>query len=64
MPKIKTHRGAAKRLKRTASGKIKAFHAFHSHLLGYKTSRRKRRLRKSVLISPADVRKVRRLLPS
>jgi large subunit ribosomal protein L35 len=64
LPKIKTHRGAAKRLKRTATGKIKASHAFHGHLLGYKPSRRKRRLRKSFLISPADVRKVRRLLPS
>jgi large subunit ribosomal protein L35 len=34
MPKIKTHRGAAKRFKKTASGKIKGSHAFHSHILG------------------------------
>ncbi|HAU30888.1 MAG TPA: 50S ribosomal protein L35 [Desulfotomaculum sp.] len=64
MPKIKSHRGAAKRIKRTASGKFKAFHAFRSHLLVHKSSHRKRRLRKSILVSPVDIRKARRLLPS
>lgn len=63
MPKIKTHRGAAKRFKKTASGKYKSAHAFLSHLLGKKTAKRKRRLRKSNVISNAEYGKLRRLLP-
>ncbi|MGB9847348.1 MAG: 50S ribosomal protein L35 [Desulfotomaculales bacterium] len=63
MPKIKSHRGAAKRFKKTATEKFKARHAFHSHLLGKKTSRRKRRLRKAIIIESSDLRKLRRLLP-
>jgi LSU ribosomal protein L35P len=63
MPKIKTHRGAAKRFKKTATKKIKAFHAFHSHLLGKKTARRKRRLRQGTVLNPADAKRVKRLLP-
>jgi len=63
MPKMKTHRGAAKRLKKTATKKIKAFHAFHSHLLGWKTARRKRRLRQGTILSPAETKRVKRLLP-
>lgn len=63
MPKIKTHRGAKKRFKKTGTGKIKAFHAFHSHLLEHKSRDRKRRLRKSKILSPADTARVRVLLP-
>lgn len=63
MPKIKTHRGAAKRFKKTATKKIKASHAFHSHLLGKKASRRKRRLRKATLVNPVDAKRIKRLLP-
>lgn len=63
MPKIKTHRGAAKRFKKTATGKVKAVHAFHSHLLGKKASRRKRRLRQATLVHLADLRRVKRLIP-
>ncbi|MCL5290365.1 MAG: 50S ribosomal protein L35 [Eubacteriales bacterium] len=63
MPKIKTHRGAAKRFKRTATGKLKVFHAFHSHILGKKTPKRKRNLRKSSIVSPADAGRLNRLLP-
>ncbi|MCL6449276.1 MAG: 50S ribosomal protein L35 [Armatimonadetes bacterium] len=63
MPKIKTHRGAAKRFKKTATKKIKASHAFHSHLLGKKTARRKRRLRQGTVLNPADAKRVKRLLP-
>ncbi|MBE3588381.1 MAG: 50S ribosomal protein L35 [Thermoanaerobacteraceae bacterium] len=63
MPKIKTHRGAAKRFKKTAGGKIKFNHAFHSHILGKKSAKRKRRLRKSGILSTADARKVKRILP-
>lgn len=63
MPKIKTHRGAAKRFKKTATGKIRGWHAFHSHILGKKTAKRKRNLRKSLIISEADAGRLRRLLP-
>lgn len=63
MPKIKTHRGAAKRFKKTATGKFKVSHAFHSHLLGKKSSRRKRNLRQVTIVSPGDTKRVKRLLP-
>ena len=53
MPKLKTHRGAAKRFKKTAGGKIKRSSAFKSHILTKKTTKRKRNLRKSVEVSPA-----------
>jgi large subunit ribosomal protein L35 len=63
LPKIKTHRGAAKRFKKTATGKFKVSHAFHSHLLGKKSSRRKRNLRQVTIVSPGDTKRVKRLLP-
>lgn len=63
MPKIKTHRGAAKRFKKTAGGKFKGSHAFHSHILGKKTAKRKRNLRKATIVSPADTARLKRLLP-
>lgn len=63
MPKIKSHRGAAKRFKKTGTGKFKAAHAFHSHILGKKTAKRKRNLRKSSIIHPSDAAKLQRLLP-
>ncbi len=56
MPKLKTHRGAAKRVKRTASGKFKRHHAYHSHILSKKSTKRKRRLRSSVIVSPGDAK--------
>jgi len=62
MPKLKTHRGAAKRIKRTASGKFKRHRAYHSHILTKKTTKRKRRLRKATLVSPSDAKAVRRML--
>jgi len=63
MPKMKTHRGAAKRFKRTAKGKLKRRRAYHSHNLGHKKSKRKRRLRKSTIVDATDHKKVSRLLP-
>ena len=63
MPKIKTHRGAAKRFKKTASGKFKGSHAFHSHILGKKSPKRKRNLRKSTIVSGPDADRLKRLLP-
>ena len=63
MPKMKTKRGAAKRFKATASGKIKRRKGWKSHLLEWKSPKRRRRLRKSVLVSGEEARRIRRLLP-
>ncbi|HAF17355.1 MAG: 50S ribosomal protein L35 [Thermacetogeniaceae bacterium] len=63
MPKMKTHRGAAKRFKRTASGKWKRAKAFKSHLLAKKSSERKRRLRRAEVLSASDQKRMKRLLP-
>lgn len=63
MPKMKTHRGAAKRFKRTASGKLSRHHAYASHLMTHKSPKRKRGLRKSTLVSSADMKRVDYLLP-
>lgn len=62
MPKIKTNRGAHKRFRVTASGKIKRAKAYTSHILTKKSSKRKRKLRKSTEVSEADTRRVRRML--
>jgi large subunit ribosomal protein L35 len=64
MPKMKTHRGAAKRFKKTASGKIKRGHAFHSHILTKKSQKRKRNLRGTTLLAKSDQKRVTRLLAS
>ncbi|MCG9968156.1 50S ribosomal protein L35 [Pelotomaculum terephthalicicum JT] len=63
MPKIKTHRGAAKRFKKTATGEFKGSHAFHSHILGKKSAKRKRNLRKATVVSAVDAGRLKRLLP-
>ncbi len=62
MPKLKTHRGAAKRIKRTASGKFKRHHAYASHILTKKSTKRKRKLRKSAIVSPADAKVLKHML--
>jgi len=62
MPKMKTHRGAAKRFEITGSGKIRRRKAYGSHLLSKKTSRRKRSYRCKQDASPHDVPVVRKLL--
>ncbi len=63
MPKMKTHRGAAKRFKKTASGKIKRCRAFHSHILGKKSPKRKRRLRSATMVHSSDLKRVKIMLP-
>ena len=63
MPKIKTKRGAAKRFKKTATGKIKRKQAFKNHILAKKSHKRIRNLRKSTLISKADEKEINRMLP-
>lgn len=64
MPKLKTNRGAAKRFRVTGSGKIKRKRAFHSHILTKKDTKRKRRLRSTVLVSKADEKSIRQMLPN
>ncbi len=61
--KLKTKRGAAKRFKLTGGGKVKRSKAYASHLLSSKTTKRKRKLRKNVVVDQRDSRNVKRLIP-
>jgi len=63
MPKMKTKRAAAKRLKATGTGKLKRQRGWKRHKLEAKDPKRKRRLGKAVLVSPADAPRLRRLVP-
>ncbi len=63
MPKIKTHRGAAKRFKKTAKGQFTRHHSLASHILTSKTRKRKRKLRQSETVNAADQARVRQMLP-
>jgi len=63
MPKTKTKRGAAKRFKFTASGKVKRSRAYLRHILTSKTRKQKRRLGKPAIVAAADEKSVRRMLP-
>jgi large subunit ribosomal protein L35 len=63
MPKIKTHRGAAKRLKVTGTGKLMKRSGYKSHLLTGKSAKRTRSLRKASLVSENDYGRVKNLLP-
>ena len=63
MPKIKTHRGAAKRFKKTGTGKLKRAQAFKSHILTKKAPGRKAGLSGSTDVSPANAKTVKRMLP-
>jgi large subunit ribosomal protein L35 len=63
MPTLKSHRGAAKRFKKTGTGKFVRGKAFKQHILTSKTRGRKRTLRGTVVVAPADQAKLRRMLP-
>jgi large subunit ribosomal protein L35 len=63
MPKLKTHSGAAKRFKKTATGKVKRSRSFLRHILTSKDKKRKRKLGTATLVDPADQRKVKRMIP-
>lgn len=63
MPKMKTNRAAAKRFKRTSSGKFKRSKAFRGHLSASKSSKRQRHLRKSVIVDKTDQYRVDHMLP-
>jgi large subunit ribosomal protein L35 len=62
MPKMKTDRGAAKRIKLTGTGRMRRRKAFRSHILEKKSSVRTRRLAREADVAPGDARKVRRML--
>ena len=63
MPKIKTHSCAKKRFKLTKTGKVKRAHAFKSHILNKKTTKRKRNLRKVVTADVTNVAKIKKMIP-
>jgi len=63
MPKMRTNRAAAKRFKRTGTGKIKRAKAYARHHLGLKSRKRKRRLHEPTLIEPTERRRLQKLLP-
>ena len=63
MPKLKTHKGAAKRFRTTATGKIKRGHSHARHILTKKSTKRKRHLDIDVLVSKADQKRVEVMLP-
>jgi len=62
MPKMKSNRGAAKRFRVTASGKIKRHSSHHSHILTKKSAKRRRKLRKEDMVSAADSRRVHKMI--
>jgi large subunit ribosomal protein L35 len=63
MPKIKTNRGAAKRFRKTGTGKIRRNKAFTSHILTKKSTKRKRDLRHATLVAKTDEKNIMRLIP-
>jgi len=63
MPKMKTHRGAAKRFKKTGTGKLKRAKAFKSHILTKKSSKTKRNLRKTGYVADSQLKVMKKLLP-
>lgn len=63
MPKIKTHSGAKKRFKLTKNGKVKRAHAYKSHILNKKTTKRKRNLRKVTVADSTNQANIKKLIP-
>ena len=63
MPKLKTHRGAAKRFKKTATGKFLRSKAFKQHILTSKTTKRKRAMRGTATVADVDTPRLSRMLP-
>ena len=63
MPKIKTNRGAAKRFRKTSTGKVRRKKAFASHILTKKSRKRKRTLRTSTLVDKTNAKAIKKLIP-
>lgn len=62
MPKMKTHKGTAKRFKKTGTGKLKRSHAYTSHLFANKSQKQKRKLRKSAIVSTGDYKRIKHMI--
>ena len=62
MPKMKSHRGLAKRVKKTGSGKLKRSHAYTSHRFHGKTKKQRRHLRKAAMVSASDLKRIKQML--
>jgi large subunit ribosomal protein L35 len=62
MPKMKTKKALAKRVKKTGSGKLKRSHAYVSHFAANKSHKQKRNLRKSTLVSGSDYKRIKLML--
>ncbi len=63
MPKVKTNRSAAKRFKKTGTGKLVRMKAYKSHILTKKTTKRKRNLRKSAVVDATNVKNMKKIMP-
>ena len=63
MPKMKTSKSAAKRFKKTGTGKLKRNKAYKSHILTKKSAKRKRNLRKSIITDASNVKNMKKILP-
>ena len=63
MPKMKTNRAAAKRFKKTGTGKLVRNKAYKSHILTKKTTKRKRNLRKDIIMDETNVKNMKKILP-
>ena len=63
MPKLKTNRAAAKRFKKTGTGKLKRMKAYKSHILTKKSTKRKRNLRQATLADATNVNSMKKILP-
>lgn len=63
MPKMKSHSGLSKRVKKTGSGKLKRSHAYTSHRFHGKTKKQRRHLAKSALVSSSDYKRIKLMLP-
>ena len=61
--KMKTHRGSAKRFKRTGTGKLRRYKAYRSHLTGKKSAKTIRNLRKGTLVSKGDQKRIDSMIP-
>ena len=63
MPKMKTHRGSAKRFRRTGTGKLRRYKAYASHLTGKQSAKRPRTQTKWTTVSDADMRRIDKMIP-
>jgi len=63
MPKLKTNRSAAKRFKKTGTGKIKRMKSNMRHILTKKTTKRKRQLQKATIVNKSDEKRINKMLP-